>query len=503
MGFPMSEVLAAAPPEAGLDGTLDEVRARIDSVLRSMPESTAEARLTVTRELEIDPRPEELQAIFRIAHEPADDPALRELARTALALRVLAERSVRELFDSPNLSAAGIGRSTLLVSGLLGTADKLETEVQSRIERIGSPQQDYLLEVVDALLPSAEPLIAGMSIAPRLLALVDAAERGDARAAVPGLSEADAALLRTAVSPAKREPEGVGRLAVNAIALRSVIEDDLASWRHLAGADDPESATRRQMLLDRLKRARTAYRYVARRLQQRQDTALRAGLQPFAEQLRRVQRDLFSTYLKLAPLLNRPGEADKPDTGPAESETAADLDRLLRACSLSEKIADAERESHVSNEQLYVSALERMGDGGTRHVRTRERSPRSLAAERRRFKTLAATAIVLLVACVALYAHRLTRERIDLNVAPDDLGVSLELIGATSLGPMLHAQVSHWTWDDLSEADRRKGVEQLGIAAQKRGHVTVYLADENERQLAIWTQLGGAKLTPSKPAPAD
>jgi hypothetical protein len=309
-----------------LDGSLSRVRGQIDGVLRMLPEDPAEARRLVTRELEIDPRPEELQVIARIAGDRVTNESLRNLAHTALALRILAERGTRELFDSREITAEGIGRSAVLVSGLLPTLDTLESEVQSRLDLLEPTDRDYLLEVVDALRPSAEPLIAGMVVAPRLLALIHATEQGDPRSAVPSLTDEEVALLDRAVRPSRDSNNDVGR--------------------------------------------------------------------------------------------------------PAQSDAAEDLNRLLEACSLGEAIAEDQRESHVTNEELYIDALKKLENPESIDFEAFEPSPRNVAAERRR------------------------------------------------------------------------GLEQLGLAAQKRGKVTVYLTDEDDHELAIWTQLAGAKLIRLEPLPS-
>jgi hypothetical protein len=495
-----------APIPSPLESSLTELRGQIDLVLESLPEGPAEARRVVTREFGIDPRPKELQAISRLANDPFNDASLRELACTALALRILAERGVQELFDSSELALERIGRSALLMSGLLDTVDTLETEVRSRIEVLGPAERNFVLEVVEALQPAAEPLVAGTVIAPRLLALVHAAQRGDPRAVVPSLTDEEVELLADSVSRDPRDPErnGVGRPGVNAVVMRTIIDDDLASWERIRSSDVAETGNdaRREAVLNRLKRDRTAYRFVSRHLQQRQDTALLAGLQEFAEQLRRMQRDLFSTYLKLAPVLNSATvtttDADTSD----EPDAAAELDRLMRACQLSDAIAEVRRDGEVTNEEIYLNALKKMDDPDAIETII-EHDPGRAAREKRRLGILYSIAAVLLAACAVVYGLRFTRERIDLNVPPSEMPAQLELISAMSVGPMMHAQVSHWTWDDLDESGRRKAVEQLGISAFERGFETVYLTDENETQLAVWTKLDGARVSAPQSEPGS
>jgi hypothetical protein len=485
-----------------LESTLTELRGQIDLVLESLPESPAEARRVVTREFGIDPRPKELQAIARLARDPIGDASLRNLACTALSLRILAERGVQELFDSSELAAQSIGRSALLMLGLLDTVDTLETEVRGRIELLAPAERNFVLEVVEALQPAAEPLVAATVVAPRLLALVHATRKGDPRAVVPSLTDEDVETLTAAVSGDAKQQDGVGRPGMNAVVMRTIIDDDLASLERIRSLDAGESdnGARAEVVLDRLRRDRTAYRFVSRRLQERQDTALLAGLQKFAEQLRRIQRDLFSTYLKLAPVLNSV-TAKTSDTETREMpDTAADLDRLLRACNLSEALAEVRRDGQVTNDELYLNALKKMDEPDAIETIV-QHDPGYAAREKRRLGILYSISAVLLVACAIVYGLRFTRERVDLNVPPSELPAQLELISAMSVGPMMYAQTSHWTWNDLDEPGRRKAVERLGISAFERGFETVYLSDENERQLAIWTKLDGARISAPEPEP--
>ncbi len=481
-----------------LEPSLAELRARIDAALASPPGDRAELRARVAGQLGIDPRPEEVEAIARIAAGAGGD-RMRELVGTALALRVLAERGTRGLFEPTEFSPEGIGRSARLVSGLLGTVDAFQAEVRDRLDGLAPRERDDLLEVADALLPEVEPLIAGTVLASRLVALAEATESGEPRAVVPALTDSDVAALSAAAHDAEGEGDDLRWLGVNAIALRTVIEDDLAAWQQVQDAAGEDHAAAREQVLERMKRDRATYRFVAHVLQRRLDEALLAGSADSTLRLRRLQRELFSIYLRLTAALT---VAAQPASGTplAAPEAAADLDRLLRACHSSETGGGVRHGRRVPTERLYADALEDVQGAAAKPVVV-VLDPQRLARERLRLRWLLATAGVLLAACLIVYGGKLRRGTVELNVAPSELPGAIELIHAMRVGPMVYAQTTHWAWQSLGAGERRRGVEQLGLAVLERGFSTLYLSDEAGAQLASWTRLEGARLAAAPAAP--
>ena len=87
-----------------------------------------------------------------------------------------------------------------------------------------------------------------------------------------------------------------------------------------------------------------------------------------------------------------------------------------------------------------------------------------------------------------------------LKVPLAQLSDTLILSDATSVGPMMYAVVSHWSWDELTDENRLSSVRALGLSAQNEGYETVYLVDENHEQLATWTVDEGAQLVTVPPA---
>ena len=89
-----------------------------------------------------------------------------------------------------------------------------------------------------------------------------------------------------------------------------------------------------------------------------------------------------------------------------------------------------------------------------------------------------------------------------LRVPLDELSDTLALSDTSSVGPMMYAVVSHYSWDGLNTEERIRSVTALGLSARNEGYSTVYLVDENREQLATWSASDGARLvTAPLPAP--
>ena len=108
---PESPPATLPPPEQLLSSLLEPLRLEIDRVLEQLPDTRLEARRVITREWGLDPTPKELRAIVQVAHEPAGQGSLRDTVRSTLALRILVDRELRQLFDPGQIESARLGGS--------------------------------------------------------------------------------------------------------------------------------------------------------------------------------------------------------------------------------------------------------------------------------------------------------------------------------------------------------------------------------------------------------
>jgi hypothetical protein len=452
------------------DAALGRTRAEVDRVLLEMPDNPSQARCVVTREWGFVPRPEELQTIAKIAHEPIGQGSLREMSRATLSLRVLVDQELRELLDAQALDARRLETVAAMLPELQRAVAALEFELRATLETQASAEREFLLQVGNALIPQHDALVAAEVLAPRLAELARAGDDAGLRAVAPELDEQEIACLSRAVrGPGDEEEERSGdapsRVCIDALALATVIHDDLAEWNFALDGADADGGAGIRAIRGRLERTKTAYHVVSNRLQKQQDAALVAGLNGFAEELRRVQHRLFSGYLRLKQVLNTGGRA---------AEGTGAMNRLLEECS--------NQEARVEVEQ-----------GGI-EVR-REKSAPALMRERARLRMLTRIAAVLCAACLVIYAVRHGERPGDALAAPiADLPETMIPAQGVAAGPMMYAEVSHGSWDGMSEAERTRTVLELGQSAAGRGYDSVYVLDEEQRELARWTRLTGVTL---------
>jgi len=480
---------AESPPLAFLVPTLDQV----DEVLSDMPESRLEARRVITREWGVDPTPAELQTIVRVAHDPgAQHGVQRELARAALAARVFVDRELRRLLDCMPLDAERIRETAETLPELSKAVEALDDQLRSIGETADQAERSFLHDVGRILIPIHGALVAAGVIAPHLERLAGAESEEEIRSAVPCLADAEVAVLAsvTATEPdPHRDAARSGnpsRLCVDAAVLSAVIRSDLAVLSQEGEADAPVEP---QELLERLTRDKVAYYVVAGRLQKQQDTALLARLTDYAETLGAAQRGLSAAYEELAAALSPAA----PGLGDGQGAIVNDLRRLLDESAAQDALAESQWSRRVTAEELYLDALK--GVGPPEVTKAPVFAPKyDPKRERFRIRVLSLIAAVLFAGCLGVWATRLGGETDPTAVPLTEMSDTLILDKAIAIGPMMYAVVSHWSWDNMSDEERLGSVRALGLSAANEGFETVYLVDEGNEELAMWSEDQGAKL---------
>ena len=251
-------------------------------------------------------------------------------------------------------------------------------------------------------------------------------------------------------------------------------------------------------MTERLKRDRAAYYGMTARVQCRQDLARALGSTAAAGRLRAAQDRLLAVYPRLAAALNaEPSGHDAPEHGVTQT---ASLEALLAESAEQDARADAEFASRPAKEELYLDALRESDEPARKPAVACE--PYDQGWERLRIRILSSIAIAMLVGCIVVWAQRMTRTVDPLAVPLEQVSDTLILEHARSIGPMMYAEVSHWSWDHMSAEERLSSVTALGLSAQNQGYASVYLVDENREQLATWTATDGAVLI-SRPAETE
>jgi hypothetical protein len=452
----------------------------------------------ITREWGLDPTPGELRTIVEVGHDPAGESGrLRELARATLATRVFVEHHVRQLLDARQLDAERVRETVGRLPEFSEAVDELDVQLRSIEETLAPAEREFLRGVGRTLAPVRDDLVAAWVIAPSLRQLARARGEEEIRAALPTLTDDEVAMLGSVVRPPGGEDPG--RFCVNAVLLSAVMRADLAlrtpAEEPAATPEENSGEVGDGVSVDdreswaRLARDKIAYHVIAGQLQRQQDTALMAGLTDHAEMVRHTQQSLFATYRELAATLNAgagelagPGMADGPD-----------LRRLLEESAAQDALADVQLSQRVSEEELYLDALKGAGPVEVRpaSVFTPAYDP---GRERLRIRVLSSIAAVLFAACLSVWTMRLGDGSDPSAVPLDEVSDKLILDQAVSVGPMMYAVVSHWSWQDMSEEERLASVRALGLSAANEGYESVYLVDEAHEELAMWSKSDGAKL---------
>jgi hypothetical protein len=477
----------------------DEARTEVNRILPEIPDNRLEARRVITREWGLDPTPEELRIIVRVAHDPAGQGGLtRELARAALAARVCVERAVRQVLDVAELDAECCTRNARVLPDGLRGIDALEKQIASISEIVSPDERKFLRDVRDALIPSRDTLVAAGVLAPRLEQLARLTADDDIRSVLPTVTDEEIAVLAGALWPTPASADETasggpsGWTGVEAILLTAVIREDLAE--HIGSAGDDGVQT-----IEQLERDKIAYHVITDRLQKRRNEALQAGLKRYDDRLQQVKQGLFFAYRTMSAAWNK-HSAD--GTEPAEEVLSHDtiLQRLLEESAAQDALADAERSNRAADEEMYRDALGDL-DSQTRPATRPDFAPTyDLKRERLRIRVLSAITATLFAGCVAVWATHLTTNADPLAVDVKELSETLILNEAISVGPMMYVVVSHWSWDPMSDEERLSSVLALGLSAANKGYDTVYLVDEARQDLALWSKDGGAQLKQTETA---
>jgi hypothetical protein len=465
---------------------LGELRSEVEELVREMPELRLEARRLITRELHFEPRPEELQAIVKLAEDKEATGLRAELPRAMLALRVLAERELNVLVGENRLDRDSIERSAAMLPGIVGEAQRLASQLSSSVESmegLSVADRDYLLHIGEALACPEDALHVAALMAPRLSLFLKVAA-GEAEARECSLSDHELEMVQGAAQGAEEGGSQPSRICINALAVRSIIEEHLYIWEStfVSEARDEVELRVREAARERMMVDRSAYQFVSDRLQKQQDMALVAGLESFVAEMREIASSLFSVNLKLVHAL-REGATPGDGTEPTGQEV---LERFQDAELEAEKIAG----TRISKEEIILNAPNKLEHEDKQPALTpRMDEP---ARRRRRIWVMSAIAAVLLVASAFVHLVLLEDPVETIDVSASDFNTSLDLAQVNPVGPMMQTRVLGWA--ELSARDRTDKVRHLGQLAAAKGFELLFVVDDNGEPAATWSEASGVEL---------
>jgi hypothetical protein len=462
---------------------LRSTRSEVDAVLADVPSSLLEARRLITREMQFEPRPEELQAIVKIAGFTSTSVFCYELPRQMLALRVMAERELGDHWDERRLSAEKLAHAGTLIEELLRTNELAQADLAVDAEAmatVSDEERAYLKYVGEVIAVPKSRLEAAAILVPRLEFVAKLVTTGNLSEMLPGLDDHEIEMFSQAVH---LESDGPARVCLEAVALRTIFAEYLSVWERSGYLEDAELIQQLQEgIREQLREAETAYRVVNERLQVQQDEALSASLEEFAKEIRTAKSKLFETYVKTQPLMR---QAEAVEFG--SEDGARSLADTLADAEVADEQAGSSRER---SDELYLNALTSLRQD---RAAGRDMSMHPLAVARRRHKrklwTMAATIGVLSLAAIAV-------QWIFPNPVPDPITVSLKefepslsVIDAKPIGSMLYVRVTDW--DNLTVQSTRFRASEIGEVASAKGLSLAYIVSDDGRGLAEWHTNGG------------
>ena len=472
----------------------DLVTLQIESLLENLSSSSLEARRQITRELHIEPRPEELQSIVRIAEDESTQPLRKELPRRLLAIRVLALRETARLYEMTPLQPESVEKLARLFPDLLEEARKMESMLGDAIaveSGLSIDDRDYLMKIGRAFACSREELVAASQLACRLATLSRAVIEGDLATQTPTLKAPDQMAL--AVSINGDEDGALSRGVIDTLAMRSLIDIQLTRWSQmgLPSEDDEPLRAKRDSLLEEMRRARICIESLADRLQRSQDEALVAGVQSLAEECRAAGRGLFSVKLRLAKVLRAPYEDES--TEQAEAEEIDSIEKMI-GDSLASEASEKAAPRAQSEEEVYLGALQEMRDKRKRVASERPNEGMlRLKRDRRRMRIMVASAVVLGVASAIVNFVVLAPES-NSPIAPPvtELSPHSNASRVEAAGPVLFTHVKDW--NGLDETERKSQVEKIGSMVGPEGFTGMLIVDEYGEIAGAWHEDSGAAL---------
>ncbi len=460
-------------------------RSEVDAILSSVPTSLLEARRMITREMQFEPRPEELQAIVKIADFTSTSVFCYEFPRQLLSLRVMAERELGDHWNERRLSPDKLAQATGLIEELLAASEQARTDLRTNPEvatLLSEDERKFLRYVLDVMALPKHRLQAAAVLVPRLEFISKLITTGNVGETLPGLDNREIDMFNQAVH-LEDDKEGPARVYLEAVALRTIFDEYLAVWERSGYLDDAELIEQLQdSVREQLADAETAYRVVSEQLEKQLSDAMAANLQDFAVDIHSAKSKLFDTYVKAQPLMRQP-EAVEFDGG---SESKSISETLAEA-----EVADGEAVSlKQRKEELYLDALTSLrsdrASGGELRLHPRELRKRRI---RRRRWILAGTVLALAVVAATL-------QLAVPGAVPDPVGVSLKefqpslsVIDAKPIGPMLYVRVTDW--DNLSVQNIRFRTAEIGELASRKGLSSVYVVNTEGESPAEWHANGG------------
>lgn len=286
--------------DRSLRSVRDEVEVALDKIARELPD----ARLLITREIGFEPGDEELALVIELATRPQLRVLGDSLPLDMLALRAVVERQRRGFWDGRHLDPSVIQRTARILPSMLRAEERTRQALTASLgdsQRLTAGERGELAALGRALMPTTEWLVAAGVLGPRLEVLAVAALDRDIGCAVPHLDASEERLCLGVVQQNTEHGHGPSRAVVDAVLLRTLIQDEIEAWTELpADNADDRVAQIKRIRRDGFPRIEAAFRFVGDRLEQQREAALIAQIKSLVDETQRTHAELSCAFRMLA-----------------------------------------------------------------------------------------------------------------------------------------------------------------------------------------------------------
>lgn len=478
----------APPPADAIKQRLKDIYQKLAGILQEVPRSRLDLKRLLDQQLGFRPTPQQLKVLPEM--RKITDGGARSLTLQLLTVHVAVHQVLGRLTREGRLDAGALRESLTLLPPLLATSQRMETKYAQSVEAVDRLQRDAVIAVHDSLERPDAAVAAIKVVGPELIRLLDATDAGRLLEIAPDLGADEAAALRHA---SQRDPgdDIVARTRLNAVALRTRIDSELAGWAALPSIEDrseEEVPEERQQAFEKLEQCKAAYRTVAEWVN---ETRAAHAQGQGVEDLRHAQQRLFAAYRELAKVIQA---GPLPVTNEsAETEPDPDHDERLREEieQAAREGAEVDAEKEAKQDTLREAASDNARPASVANVPKRKTD---LDRERRRKKILYGVAAAL--APIAVLTNVLLYDRED-NVplpTPEQFSSAMPVRDVVPALTILQAEVSTFVWDSMSDPERLQKVNEMAAAAAENGYTDLHIVDEQQVERARWSKHRGAEL---------
>lgn len=440
---------------------VEERRQVLEQLLARMPESLVEARRFIGQRFRREPEPGVLQCMVTIARDPAESGPRREVPRTLLTLRTVADDQLAVMNGEGTATPESLMAAARILIDLEQDLDRINRDLAEALPGLAAGDQEYINGLHQRLVPASDKIMAARV----LTRFFDLADR-------PALHSDGGSSARD------------GAILLHLIGL------DLAAWLDACKTDEGKQVDQ-DAVLDRLWESlegdRAAYKLISKSLAASKDHAFVHGPKPLYEQLNTLQRNLFSAYSRLSQVLTAGKDSRVTGKEPGGAGAGANAD-VLAGITAAEQAAEALHQANEQRRELMDDALRGVHQSRAKTSKLPNYMEQQERSRKRRLLILSICCGVLAVVAVGVNLMLMPAGGPVVDLLPEEFRSAMPLKQATTAAEVMLAETTSDLWEAWTPAEREEHARDLARQAGEKGFTGLWLTDESGRQLAFWEQ---------------